>query len=68
VVREMTDEQGKTQLMVLAVEPLLVPTLERSLQGKVEEETVRVGLDPHDAHYLTLGGTGLILQEEIMLE
>jgi hypothetical protein len=30
VVREMTDEQGKTQLMVLAVEPLLVPTLEKS--------------------------------------
>jgi hypothetical protein len=54
--------------MVLAIEPMLVPTLERSLQGKVEEEIVRTGLNPNTAYHLALGGVGLIFQKEIMFE
>jgi hypothetical protein len=64
----MTDEWWKTRLVVLTIEPLLVPALERSLQGKIKEEMVRTGLNPNAAHDMAFGGSGLVLQKEIMFE
>jgi hypothetical protein len=43
-------------------------TLQRCLQGKFEEETVRAGLNPNATHHLVLGTTRLVLQEEVMFE
>jgi hypothetical protein len=54
--------------MVLAIEPLLVPTIEGSFQGKVEEVSVRAVLNANVVNHLTLGGVGLVFQKEIMFE
>jgi hypothetical protein len=62
--RRMTLER----LVILTIETLLMPTLERSLQGKVEEIVVRKGLDIDTAYHLPLGEAGLVLQEELVLE
>jgi hypothetical protein len=50
--------------MVLAVEPLSVPTFEGSLQRESEEISVGPGLNADFANHLVIGGTRLVLQKE----
>jgi hypothetical protein len=47
--------------MVIAIEPRLVPSLERGFQREGKKKMVRAGLDPHATHHLVFGSTGLIL-------
>jgi hypothetical protein len=54
--------------MVLAIEPLHVPAFKRGFQGKDEEVLMRVGLNANANHHPVLGATGLVFQEEIMIE
>jgi hypothetical protein len=54
--------------MVLTIEPLLVPTLKGSFQGKTEQIVVRVALNADVVHHLALSGTRLVFQKEIMFE
>jgi hypothetical protein len=54
--------------MILAIELLLLPTLERRFQGKVEEIVVQMSLDTNTAYHLPFGHAGLVLQEEIVLK
>jgi hypothetical protein len=43
-LRESSHERGEARFMVLTVEPYSVPSLERILQGKVEEASTRLSL------------------------
>jgi hypothetical protein len=54
--------------MVLAIEPLLAPTLEGCFQGKVEEISVRAVLNADTSHHLALGGARLVFYKEILFE
>jgi hypothetical protein len=45
-----------------------LPALEKGFQGKIEEIAVSASQDADTADDLSLGSTGLIFQEEIMLE
>jgi hypothetical protein len=54
--------------VILTVEPLLMPTLERCFQGKGEEIMVLVSLDIHATKNMMLVGVGLVFQEEMVLK
>jgi hypothetical protein len=68
VLGKMADERRKAGLVILTVEPLLMRTLERRFQGKVEETVVRTSLFPNTTYHLSFGGAGLVLLDEIVLE
>jgi hypothetical protein len=54
--------------MILIIKPLLMLAFKRSFQGKVEEVSVRLGLNANSTHHLAHGGTRLLFREEVMLE
>jgi hypothetical protein len=47
--------------MVLTIEPCLVPSPKRSSQRKVEESSMRAGLEAYAPNDLLVGGTRLVL-------
>jgi hypothetical protein len=47
--------------VVLAIEPCLVPSPKRGIQGKDEEASARVSLKTYVPNDLSVGGTWLIL-------
>jgi hypothetical protein len=47
-------------LMVLAIEPCSVPSLERSFQRKVEEASTRAGLKTYSPNNLPVSSTRLV--------
>jgi hypothetical protein len=53
--------------MVPAIEPCPVPSPKRGFQGKIKEASARVSLKTYTSNDLSVGGTRLILQEEIFL-
>jgi hypothetical protein len=54
--------------VILAIEPLGMPTLERSLKREGKEIPVCPGLNADSADHLAVGGTQLIFEEEIIFE
>jgi hypothetical protein len=61
-------EWREARFMVLAIEPCPMPSPKRGFQGKIEEASVRASLKTYAHNDLSVGGTRLILQEEILLE
>jgi ribosome-associated protein YbcJ (S4-like RNA binding protein) len=55
-------------LVVLTIEPLGVPALERGFQRKGQETPVGLSLNADSAHHLVVGGAQLVLQEKVVLE
>jgi hypothetical protein len=68
ILEKTIDERRKTWLMILTIEPLLMPTIERRLQGKVEEIVVRTSLYTNTSYQQPLGLARLVFQEEIVFE
>jgi hypothetical protein len=66
--REASDERGKTGLMIFAVKPLLMPSLEGRFRREVEEVTMRAGLNTDTTYNISLSGSRLVFQEKIVLE
>jgi hypothetical protein len=54
--------------VVFTMEPLAIPALQIGLERKGEEILIGVSLYTNSANYLAVGGTRLILQEEIVFE
>jgi hypothetical protein len=61
-------QRREVSFMVFIVKPRLMPSLERSIQGKIEEVAMRVRLDANTTNDLPFGSTRLILQKGLMLE
>jgi hypothetical protein len=68
IFRKAADDRGKTELVVLAVKPLLVPALEGRFQGEIKEITMQAGQDVVAADNLALSCARLVFQEKVMLE
>jgi hypothetical protein len=60
--------KGGGRVMVFIVEPCLVPSSKQGFQGKIKEAGVRVDFETHTCNNLSVSGTRLILQKEIVLE
>jgi hypothetical protein len=54
--------------MILIIEPYPMTSPQRDFQGKIEEASVRASLKTYAPNDLLVGGTRLILQEEIIFE
>jgi hypothetical protein len=65
---EPTYEWREARFMVLAIEPYPVPSPKGGFQGKIEEASARTSLKTYAPNDLLVGGTQLILQEEIIFE
>jgi hypothetical protein len=60
VLGESANEGWQAGLVVLVVESLSVPALERGLQRKGEEISVSTGLNTDSAHHMAVGGAQLV--------
>jgi hypothetical protein len=58
-------EWREARFMVLSIEPCPVPSPKRGFQRKIEEASMRASLKTYAPNDLLVGGTRLILQEEI---
>jgi hypothetical protein len=67
-LREPAYKWREARFMVFAIEPCLVPSSGRGFQGKIIEASARVSLKIYALNDLLVGGTQLILQEEIIFE
>jgi DNA-binding transcriptional regulator PaaX len=54
--------------MTLAIEPCPVPSPKRTFEGKIEEAITGAGLEIYAPNNLSVGGTWLVLQEDIVFE
>jgi hypothetical protein len=61
-------EWREASFMVLAIEPCHMPSLKRGFHEKIKEASTRVSLKTYAPNDLSVGGTRLILQEEIIFE
>jgi hypothetical protein len=68
IFRESAYERKDAWFMVFIVKPCLVPSLERSLHRKVKESTQRVSLKTHASNNLSVGGTWLVFQKEVIFK
>jgi hypothetical protein len=68
VFKETAYKGGEFGFKVLAVELGLVPPLKRGLHWEVEEAALRASLKTHTPDNLSVSGTRLVFQEEIILE
>jgi hypothetical protein len=66
--RESAQEGREVGFMILAMEPCPMPSLKGSFQGKIEEASRRAGLETYAPNSLPVGGTRLVLQEEVIFE
>jgi hypothetical protein len=60
----VADKRGKTGVMIFAVKPLLMPSLEGIFQREVEEVTMWAGLNTNTTYNLSLSGSRLVFQEK----
>jgi hypothetical protein len=67
-LRESAHKGREARLIILAIEPCPMPSLKRSLQGKIEEDRTRAGLETYAPNNRSVGGTRLVLQEKIVFE
>jgi hypothetical protein len=65
-LRESAHEGREAGFMFLAIEPCPVPSSKRSFQGKIEEASTRAGLETYAPNNLLVGGTQLVLEEEVV--
>jgi hypothetical protein len=63
-----TYKRREGRLMVLAIEPCPMPSLEKSFQRKVEEASVRAGLKTYTPNNLSVSGTRVIFREKVVFE
>jgi hypothetical protein len=61
---ESTYKGREARFMVLAIEPGPMPFPERSLQRRVEETSMSVGLKTYTPNNLLVSGTRLVFQEK----
>jgi hypothetical protein len=64
--RELVDEGREDGFMVLAIEPGPMLSSKRRFQGKVEEASTWASLKTDSPNNFAVGGTWLVLQEEIV--
>jgi hypothetical protein len=65
---ESAYKRKEARFMVLAIKPGPMPSLQRSLQRKVEEASTRASLETYTPNHLLVGCTWLVFQEKIVLE
>jgi hypothetical protein len=65
---ELAYEWREARSVVLAIEPCPMSSPERGFQGTIEEAITRVSLKTYTPKDLSVGGTWLVLQEEIIFE
>jgi hypothetical protein len=68
VLKEAAHEGREARLMILAIEPCLVPSLKRSFYGKIKEASTRAGLETYAPNNLSASSTRLVLQEDVVFE
>jgi hypothetical protein len=59
---------GEAEFMVFTIEPCHMPSPKQSFHGKVKEADARAGLKTHTSNNLSVSGTRLIFQEDIVLK
>jgi hypothetical protein len=65
---ELTHEGGEAGFMIFAIKPSHVPSLKRRFNRKVEEATKRTGLESNIFDNLSVIGSWLIFQKEVVFE
>jgi hypothetical protein len=65
---ESAHEGREAGFMIISIEPCLVPSPNRSFQGKIEEANMRVSLETYAPNNLPVGGTQLVLQEKVVFK
>jgi hypothetical protein len=65
---ELAYEWREARFMVLTIEPCPMLSPKRGFQGKIEEASARASMKTYAPNDLSVGGTRLILQEEIFFE
>jgi hypothetical protein len=62
-----TNEWGEAGFMIFTIKPTPMPSQERSFQWEIDEATVGASLKAV-ADNFSVGGAGLVFQEEIIFE
>jgi hypothetical protein len=68
IFNESAYEGSEAGFMVFTVEPCHVPSTERGLHREIKETASRVSLKAYIPDNLSVRGTRLVLQKEIILE
>jgi hypothetical protein len=67
-LKELAYKGWEARFMALGIKPGPMPSLERILQRKVEEASMRVGLKTYTPNNLSVSGTRLVFLKKIVLE